>query len=222
MSKTVGESLQLPRNLFIQMSGAPGSGKSTMAKLLHKSIGGLVINHDIIRSSLLEDNYGPFDQVATIAYNLQWALAEEVVKQGLNVIIDSTCNFKEVLDHGSALAKQYGFTYWYVECKVEDIDVLDERLRTREPMKSQRTGVDLPPAAAIGAREGEDSRALFRNWIENPCRPERNAIILDSTGSPEIDYIMTQIVPQPSAQASDRWVFPPPRYLATLANILAD
>ncbi|KAJ4204317.1 hypothetical protein NW767_004510 [Fusarium falciforme] len=177
------------------MSGAPGSGKSTIARLLRQSIGGVVIDHDVLRSSLLGDSDVPFDQVAKRAYNLQWRLAEDFMKQGLSVIVDSTCNFQEVLDRGSALAEQQGFTYWYVECKVEDIDLLDERLRTRDPMKSQRTAVDCPPVAASSARVGEDSRAVFKKWIESPCRPESNSIVLDSTGSPEAnrDLVLKQI-----------------------------
>ncbi|KAI4868838.1 P-loop containing nucleoside triphosphate hydrolase protein [Hypoxylon rubiginosum] len=152
---------QTPQKLFIQMSGAPGSGKSTIARLLGNSISGVVIDHDIFRSTLLESDV-PFDQAARIAYQLQWALARDVMKQGCSVIIDSTCNFQQVLDQGSALAQQHGFAYWYVECKVQDVDLLDQRLRTRDPMTSQRTGVDCPPAAAQSARAGEDSRALFK------------------------------------------------------------
>ncbi len=173
------------QRLFIQMSGAPGSGKSTMAKLLQQSIGGVVIDHDVIRSSLLQDNDLPFDEVAKQAYRLQWASASEVAQQGSNVIVDSTCNFQEVLDQGSALAEQHGLAYWYVECRVEDIDLLDQRLRARTPMTSQRTGVDRPPEAASAARQGEDSHALFQKWINSPCRPGRNAIVVDSTGDLE-------------------------------------
>ncbi|KAI8662467.1 hypothetical protein NCS56_01050700 [Fusarium sp. Ph1] len=187
---------QRPQKLLVQMSGAPGSGKSTIARLLRQSIGGVVIDHDVLRSSLLEDSDIPFDQVAKRAYNLQWRLAEDFMKQGLSVIVDSTCNFQEVLDRGSAIAEHQGFTYWCVECKVEDIDLLDERLRTRDPMKSQRTAVNCPPAAASSARVGEDSRALFRKWIESPCRPESNFIVLDSTSSLEanLDLVLKQIV----------------------------
>lgn len=191
---------QTPHKLFIQMSGAPGSGKSTMARLLGRSIGGVVIDHDVLRSALLESDL-PFDQAAKHAYQLQWTLAQDVMKQGFNVIIDSTCNFQEVLDQGSTQAKQHGYIYWYVECKVQDVDLLDQRLRTRDPMTSQRTGVDYPPAAAAaaaahGAREGEDSRTLFKRWIENPCRPEDNVVIVDSTQNWEMlqDYILEQIV----------------------------
>ncbi|OLN96630.1 hypothetical protein CCHL11_00811 [Colletotrichum chlorophyti] len=203
---TWGQHEREPHKLFIQMSGAPGSGKSTAAKHLQKSIGGLVIDHDIIRSSLLEDEDEPFDKVARRAYHLQWALARDVIKQGLDVIIDSTCNFQEVLDQGCALAEQHNYSYWYVECKTEDINLLNERLRARKPMKSQRPSVDSPPAAARGSRVGEDSRALFKEWIENPCRPKANVVIVDSTSSPEMvrNHILKQISHQPGAQASDK------------------
>ncbi|KAK0618524.1 P-loop containing nucleoside triphosphate hydrolase protein [Bombardia bombarda] len=181
--------------LFIQMSGAPGSGKSTMAKLLRSAINGVVIDHDVLRSALLEFSL-PFDQAAKLAYDLQWTLAQDIMKQGFSVIIDSTCNFPEVLDQGTAYAKQYGYTYWYVECKVEDVDLLDKRLRARDPMTSQRTGVDHPPsaAAAHGGRSlrGQDHRALFKSWIEHPCRPKDNVVVVDSTGNIEMlrDYIL--------------------------------
>ncbi|KAF3141004.1 hypothetical protein TWF703_002511 [Orbilia oligospora] len=186
---------QTAQKIFIQMSGAPGSGKSTMARMLGESIGAVVIDHDIIRSSLLEANV-PFDQAAKQAYQLQWALAQDIMKQGHSTIVDSTCNFEEVLERGSALAQQYGFVYWYVECKVQDIDLLDQRLCNRNALTSQRTGVDRPPAAAHDARAGEDSHALFQKWIENPCRPLDNAIIVDSTGDMEMlrDFILNRII----------------------------
>jgi predicted kinase len=195
----MSSSQQTPQNLFIQMSGAPGSGKSTIARLLRSSIGGVVIDHDVLRSSLLEGSI-PFDQAAKHAYQLQWAVAHDVMKQGLSVIIDSTCNFQEVLGRGTALARQHSYTYWYVERKVQDIDLLDQRLRTRDPMTSQRTGVDCPPVAAHGARPSKDSdsHALFKKWmwIEHPFRPKDNVIIVNSTDDPEMlrDYILKQIV----------------------------
>jgi predicted kinase len=187
------------QRLFIQMSGAPGSGKSTMARLLRRSIGGVVIDHDVLRSTLLDGPDIPFDQAAKYAYQLQWTLAEDIMKQGLDLIVDSTCNFQQVLDQGSALAKQYGHAYWYVECKVQDVDLLNQRLRARDPMTSQRAAVDCPPpaaAAAHGYRGDQDSRALFRTWIENPCRPEDRTVIVDSTGNPEMlrDFILKEIV----------------------------
>lgn len=197
---------QATRKLFIQMSGAPGSGKSTMAKLLGGAINGVVIDHDVLRTAFLDTNL-PFDQAAKSAYDLQWALARDMMRQDFSVIVDSTCNFQEVLDQGSALARQHGHDYWYVECKVRDIDLLDKRLRAREPMTSQRAGVNQPPSAAVtqqaalyGARtETEDARALFKRWIEHPCLPDDNAVVVDATGDPEAlrDHILEQIDFQP-------------------------
>lgn len=168
------------------MSGAPGSGKSTLSLLLQRSLGGLAIDHDILRSTLLADYSLPFDSAARHAYNLQWAMAMSAASQGLNVIVDSPCNDVDIVRRGSHIAGRYGLEYWHVECRVDDIDVLDERLRTREyPMRSQRTGVDIPPIAAGDARMGEDGVALFRKWM-NPYGPAGNVIVVESTGSPEV------------------------------------
>ncbi|KAK6531948.1 hypothetical protein TWF694_003112 [Orbilia ellipsospora] len=186
-----------PHKFFIQMSGAPGSGKSTMAKMIGSSINGVVIDHDILRSSLLNASI-PFHQAAKHAYRLQWKLAQDFMKQGHSIIMDSTCNYQEVLDEGSALADHHGFAYWYVECKVQDIDLLNQRLRSRQdPMTSQRTGVDRPPAAAVhGNCADQDSRALFQKWIDHPCRPQDNVIVVDSTANLETlrDDILGEIM----------------------------
>ncbi|KAK7986988.1 hypothetical protein PG988_001976 [Apiospora saccharicola] len=182
-----------PQKVLIQMSGAPGAGKSTMSMLLQRSIGGLIIDHDIIRSSLLEDYSDvAFDQVAKSAYRLQWAMADQALKQGLNVIIDSVCNYQEALDKGSALAERHGYTYWYVECRVESIALLDERLRARTPMRSQRTGVDCPPAGASRTGRGEE---VLRQRIANPCRPEGNVVIVDTTAG-SLDVGLEEVLRQ--------------------------
>jgi len=179
-----------PGKLVIQMSGAPGSGKSTVARLLRQNLGGAIIDHDVLRSALLEFKILAFDQAAKQAYLLQWELAADLMKQGVeNVIIDSTCNYPEVLERGSSLAAYHGYSYWYVECNVGDLDMLDQRLRSRAPMASQRSAIDCPPAAAQGngARLAEDSRALFAKWMDSPCRPEDDSrvVMVDSRVDPE-------------------------------------
>ena len=67
-------------------------------------------------------------------------------------------------------------------------------------MSSQRTGVARPPIAAEQGGEGShaavDSKSLFRNWIENSIRSEKNIIVVDATGSPEAgrDEVLRQIL----------------------------
>ncbi|KAF3901470.1 hypothetical protein ABW21_db0208682 [Orbilia brochopaga] len=191
--------MELARSrVLIQMSGAPGSGKSTTARLLAGSIDrSLVIDHDLLRSFFL-DNGLSFEQSAKLAYNLGWTLAEDMLKQGYNVVMDSTCNFQEILDNGAALALKYGHTYRYVECRVDDIDLLDQRLSTRVSSRSQRSGVNCPPPdVSSGPSSEEASRALFRKWIEEPCRPPNGAIIVDSVQPPKdwLDSILKKISP---------------------------
>lgn len=108
-----GNQLEMPspsRRLFIQMSGAPGSGKSSIAKLLGTALNAVVIDHDILRSPIL-DAAIPFQQAAKCAYDIQWTMAQNLVQQGLSVIIDSPCNFQESQDRGMAIAKQQGYKY---------------------------------------------------------------------------------------------------------------
>ena len=170
-----------PRKLFIQMSGAPGSGKSTTANLLAPKIDAFVVPHDTIKSALLADDLVSFDVASKLTYRMDWALAEDIIKQGRNVIIDSTCNYKETLDEGQTLALKYGYAYWYVEIRADakNLDLLDERLRKRTPLRAQRTGVkDCPRDAKEARHTQQDGHALFKNWIENPCRPEGGNIIV--------------------------------------------
>jgi predicted kinase len=187
--------MSLPHKVFVQMSGAPGSGKSTMANLLAKSIDGVVINHDLIKSFFLENDV-VFDQSTKLTYSFQGILAEDMMKQGRNVIMDSTCNYNNVLNKGIALARQYDYDYRYVECRVKDVNLLDRRLRSRDPLRSQRTGVNRPPRDASGAVHSEaEYLTLFKRWIENPSRPAGDSIVVDSTGNAEecLDYVLKQI-----------------------------
>lgn len=177
-----------PHKFIIQMSGAPGSGKSTLAALLGHATGAVVIGHDQLRSAML-DLLLPFDQAAKLAYAAQWSLVRDLVRQGHSVIVDSTCHYREVVDQGAGCAAEHeGYAYWYVECRTDpdvDVEMLDGRLRARKALPSQRTGVDRPPRAAGGG--GEDQRAVFRRWMEEPCRPEEEGVIItvESSGEPE-------------------------------------
>lgn len=218
-----------PRKLLIQMSGAPGSGKSTLARLLARSLQhAVVIDHDVLRSTLLGPASPspsasttsptttatasstaspslPFEQAAQLSYALQFSLAASFLTQGApSIILDSTCAFQETLTQGRALAARFGCAYWYVECalQVQDLPLLDARLRGREGLRSQRTGVEGAPAAAAVGEEKEGGagkgggRELFESWIRNPCRPDENAIVVDAKGEPEAlgDYVLKRIL----------------------------
>jgi hypothetical protein len=122
----------------------------------------------------------------------------------VTVIIDSTCNYEETLTQGTALAERYGYKYKYVECKVNNIDLLDQRLHSRVSLRSQRKGVNIPPPdASTLLGTNFNHRVQYKNWMENPCRPICNAIVVDSTRSLQecLGYVLEQIVSVTSSRA---------------------
>jgi predicted kinase len=166
------------RQLFIQMSGAPGSGKSAIADGIARRIGAVVIDHDVTKSALLAANV-PVDLAGAASYQALGAMAQHLLSQGFHVIFDSPCYYQELLERGQQLAQAAGAAYLYIECLVADLDELDCRLRTRPSLPSQVTGVYLSPTDGNG--KTPPGSAVFQEWITGMKRPSSNYLLLDTT-----------------------------------------
>src|SRR5262245_47690816 len=142
--------------MLVQMSGAPGSGKSTVARHLVRHRALVALDHDVTKSALLQTGT-PAGPAGRESYAVLLALAGDLLAQGHGVIIDSPCYYDPLLAAGLALAQRHGVAYRYIECVTEDLDLLDERLRTRTASASQRRSVEPD---------------LFRSWIAGMKRPE--------------------------------------------------
>lgn len=162
---------------FVQMSGVPGAGKTTVAHAIAGSINAVVIDHDVTKSALLEADV-PVALAGRASYMVLDAIASHLLKQGHSVIFDSPCMYEELLIRGQKLAAEMGAQYRYVECVIHDLDELDRRLSTRPRMRSQLAGVYAPPT------EGSGKTALgantFRAWIANMKRPTDSYLVLDT------------------------------------------
>lgn len=164
--------------MLIQMSGAPGSGKTTLAQAIAHSTGAVVIDHDVTKSALLDADV-PVSLAGRASYAVLDALARHLLRQGQSVILDSPCFYVELLERGQQLAQEFQASYRYVECVVEDLHELDRRLRTRARLRSQLTGVFEPPSAGSG--KGHAGETVFRDWIAHMKRPATGYIIIDMT-----------------------------------------
>lgn len=70
---------------FIQMSGVPGAGKSTIASAVARQTGAVVIDHDVTKSALLVAAV-PADLAGRASYDVLDALARHLLQQGHSVI----------------------------------------------------------------------------------------------------------------------------------------
>lgn len=163
---------------FVQMSGCPGTGKSTLSRQIGKRTGAVLIDHDIVKSSLLnsiEDIPIDINIAGRISYNIDWSLIEFHLSQGQNVVFDSPCLYQEMVDKGIDLSKKYNVKYKYIECYLNDFHEVNFRLINRERMVSQIREIS--------------SEAVFKNTIENSKRPTEYQCLVVDTGKPLESYI---------------------------------
>lgn len=163
---------------FIQMSGFPGSGKSTLSREIAKKCEAIIVDHDIVKSSLMKSiEEAPIvaKLAGKIAYDIDWALVEFHLSQGLNVILDSPCLYDELIEKGLTLTSKYNATYRYVECYLDDINEINRRLKTRDRMVSQIAEILSPEA--------------FTYTIANSKKPMGHEVLTVNTSQPLKAYL---------------------------------
>jgi adenylate kinase family enzyme len=162
---------------FIQMSGSPGSGKSTLSRQIAKQTGAVLIDHDIVKSALLEAIESDIDNslAGKISYNIDWSLIEFHLSQGRDVILDSPCLYDELVNKGTNLSNKYNAKYKYVECYIDDLKEINFRLKNRERMASQIIEIT--------------SEEAFRYTIENSKKPTNIKCLLVDTSKPLENYV---------------------------------
>ena len=163
---------------FLQMSGFPGSGKSTLSRRIAKNTGAIVIDHDIVKTALLESlETRQIETTAAggISYEIEWALIDFHLSMGHSVILDSPCLYTEMLEKGMKLSKKYNVKYKYVECYLNNIEEINNRLKKRKRMISQIEKVE--------------SEETFKKWLDGSKRPSDFTYLIVDSGKPLEDYI---------------------------------
>ncbi|WP_248924595.1 AAA family ATPase [Paenibacillus hamazuiensis] len=159
---------------FVQMAGFPGSGKSTVAREIAKRTRAVIIDHDIVKTALMQFSEGTANDKATgsIAYGIEWSLIDVILSQGHSVIHDSPCFYVETVDKRLELCNKYDAIYKYVECYLDDMIEINRRLGERDRMISQ--------IGQIGSEE------RFKRLIADSKKPaDRKCLVVDSSQPPE-------------------------------------
>jgi predicted kinase len=170
---------------FLQMAGFPGSGKSTLARAIASKTGAVIIDHDIVKTALLESPEAKgIDSLSAgkIAYQIDWSLIAFQLAQGHSVIFDSPCLYEEMLGKGIGLAERHNAKYKYVECFLPDFQEINRRLSERERLASQ-----------IEQAHSEESFAVHVNLSQKPLNVEH--LVVDSGQALEayLDEVLSYI-----------------------------
>lgn len=157
---------------LLQMAGHPGSGKSTLSKRIGKSSNAIVIDRDIIKTSMINSKVAE-DLVAGASYDVTYALAEFYLGMGLSVIIDTPCYYEDSLNNGRRIAEKFGARYKYIECRVEDYSIIEKRIYTRERLASQIKDTSLE---------------RYLNFIDKSVKPsDGNFLVVDTSSEHSYD-----------------------------------
>lgn len=162
---------------FVQMAGAPGTGKSTLAGALAERIGATVINSDVLKSALLVAGVA-WPEAGPAAYEELFSTAESLLAEAGSVIADSPSHYAGIPLRGQAIAARHSARYEFIECICPDLEEVSRRLAAGSRLPSQMTVVGSPPAAAAGAVP--PARQVGRHLWET-FRPASGGLVIDTT-----------------------------------------
>ncbi len=137
------------------LCGFPGSGKTTRAKELEASGQGILLNADSWVCQLYSDDAeaAARDERKTLVERLQWELAERLLAEGVNVILDWGLWTRVERDHYRQRAHDLGASAQTIFLDAP-IETLHERIARRN--------LDLPPGAfSISPQELDQWALLF-------------------------------------------------------------
>lgn len=158
---------------LLQMAGYPGSGKSTLAKEISYKTNAIIIDVDIIKTAMIESGIN-LNQIANAAYNSLFSLCEFYLADNRDVIIDCPCHYAMTLERGINIANKFNAVYKFVECRLDDFEETNMRLKSRINKQSQYTSTNV-----------ED----FYKWNGKSQRPTNSKYIIIDTSMPISSYI---------------------------------
>ena len=104
------------KSTFLVMRGFPGTGKSTIARLLAASLHAPLIDRDIIRQTAV-NIFGSLPTVGQFSYELMFALTREQLSLGLSVVVDTPLTYRTTYEQCKELANAYHTPMLVVHCQ---------------------------------------------------------------------------------------------------------
>jgi predicted kinase len=145
--------------MLIVLSGLPGTGKTTIARELARTLGAIHVRIDCVEQALRNGGW----HVEGEGYAVAYALAEDNLRLGHVVVADSVNPWPTTRAEWRSVADRAGVPAVDVEIVCSDVDEHRRRVETRKPDIS---GHSLPTWADVIARD-------YRAW-------DRDRLIIDT------------------------------------------
>jgi predicted kinase len=142
MARTTGQALnrretmaQQSENMLIVMRGYPGTGKSTIARALARTLQIPLIDRDIIRQTAV-DILGYRPEIGRFAYDLLFALSRKQLELNLSVIIDTPLTYRRTYEQAREMAQSFRIPMLVIHCQCPS-ELQKRRLEGRKGTVSQ-------------------------------------------------------------------------------------
>jgi predicted kinase len=115
--------------MLIIVCGLPGSGKSTLSALLAEKLPAVHLNSDPIRKRMFEKPDYTEEEKRKVYAEMR-RQAEELLKEGKNVILDATFYRKEYRGMMAGIAEEAGAKVFLIKCTLSEEEIrrrLEER-----------------------------------------------------------------------------------------------
>jgi len=116
--------------LFI-FSGFPGSGKSTLSKMLSKYSEAVYVRIDSIEQAIRDSQFND-NTVMDEGYLVGYAIARDNLTNGYDVVTDSVNSIKETRDGWNIIGKETNSEIVNIEIECSDKEEHRNRIETRE------------------------------------------------------------------------------------------